>query len=99
MLFERPIYLAILKGAKIKEIVEVKRKKVFTVDLAQVEGDGEISCPKCGTAISPDDDSEGTYSIVEPKVNSHGLKELIIQCNRCASKLHLTGFSLLDKLS
>jgi hypothetical protein len=76
----------------------MKRKEVFTLDLAKVEGNGEISCPKCGTAISPDDDTEGTYSIVEPKVNSRGLKELVIQCNRCASKLVLTGFSLLDKL-
>jgi DNA-directed RNA polymerase subunit RPC12/RpoP len=76
----------------------VKRKEVFKLDLAQIEGEGDISCPKCGTAISPDDDTEGTYSIVEPKVNSHGLKEIVIQCNRCASKLYLTGFSLLDQL-
>ena len=75
------------------------RKEVFTLDLAKIEGDGDFSCPKCGTAISPDDDTEGTYSIVEPKVSGHSLKELVIQCNRCASKLSLTGFSLLDKLS
>jgi hypothetical protein len=77
----------------------VNHKEKFTLDLAKIEGNGDFSCPKCGTAISPDDDTEGTYSIVEPRVNGHSLKELVIQCNRCASKLHLTGFSLLDKLS
>jgi hypothetical protein len=77
----------------------VNHKEIFTLNLAKIEGNGDFSCPKCGTAISPDDDTEGTYSIVEPKVSGHRLKELVIQCNRCASKLHLTGFSLLDKLS
>ena len=76
----------------------MKRRQVYTLDLAQIEGDGEFSCPECGTAISPDDDTEEIYSIVEPKVNSHGLKEIVIQCNRCASRLHLTGFSMLRRL-
>ena len=76
----------------------MKRKEVFKLDLAKIEGDGEFSCPKCGTEISPDDDSEGTYSIVEPKVNNRGLKELVIRCNKCACKLHLTGFSILNNL-
>ena len=38
-------------------------------------------------------------SILETKVNSYGLNEVVIRCNRCASQLHLTGFSLLQKLS
>ncbi len=77
----------------------MKSKNSLTLNLTQIEGDGDFSCPKCGTAISPDDDTEGNYSIVEPKVNSRGLKEVIIRCNRCASRLHLTGFSVLQKLN
>jgi hypothetical protein len=48
--------------------------------------------------ISPDDQIEEAYSILEPKVNTDSLEELVIRCNRCESQLHLTGFSLLQKL-
>jgi hypothetical protein len=42
---------------------------------------------------------EEVYSILKPKVNSQGLEELVIQCNKCGIHIHLTGFSLLQKLS
>jgi hypothetical protein len=76
----------------------MKRRRIFAVDLTQIEGDGAFSCPQCENAISPNDESEETYSILEPKVNSHGLHSLIIRCNKCASHIHLTGFALLQKL-
>ena len=76
----------------------MKQKQVYVLDLTKIDGSGDFPCPRCGTAISPDDCTEETYSILEPKVNSHGLEELVIRCNRCASQLHLTGFSLLQKL-
>jgi DNA-directed RNA polymerase subunit RPC12/RpoP len=77
----------------------MKQKQVYVLDLTKMEGSGDFSCPRCGTAISPDDCTEKAYSILEAKVNSQGLEELVIRCNKCASQLHLTGFSLLQKLS
>lgn len=77
----------------------MRQKQVYMVDLTKIDGSGEFSCPRCGTAISPDDTTEEAYSILETKVNRQGLEELVIRCNRCASQLHLTGFSLLEKLS
>jgi DNA-directed RNA polymerase subunit RPC12/RpoP len=77
----------------------MKQTHAYVLDLTKIDGNGDFSCPRCGTAISPDDYTEEAYSILETKVNSHGLEELVIRCNKCASKLHLTGFSLLQKLS
>jgi predicted RNA-binding Zn-ribbon protein involved in translation (DUF1610 family) len=75
----------------------MKQINAFTLDLTKMKGNGDFPCPHCGTLISPDDCSEETYSILEPKVDEQGLEELIIRCNKCASQLHLTGFSMLQK--
>lgn len=77
----------------------MRQKQVYVLDLTKIDGSGGFSCPRCGTLISPDDFTEEAYSILETKVNSVGLEELVIRCNRCASQLRLTGFSLLQKLS
>jgi hypothetical protein len=71
---------------------------VFGLDLTRISGKGEFTCPKCGATISPDDETEEVYSILEAKVKRQILKELLIQCNRCANQISLTGFSLLQKL-
>ncbi len=77
----------------------MKQSCAYTVDLTKIVGKGDFSCPKCGAVISPDDTAEESYSIVEPKVNAYGLEEIVICCNNCSSHIHLTGFSLLEKLS
>ena len=77
----------------------MEQNQAYKLDLTEIDGDGDFSCPRCGTIISPNETTEETYSIVEPKVNSRGLEELVICCNRCKSDIHLTGFSLLQKLS
>lgn len=76
----------------------MKQGRVFKVDLTRIDGDGDFSCPRCENAISPNDESEETYSIVEPKASKDGLTKVIIRCNRCASRIHLTGFPLLHEL-
>ena len=76
----------------------MKQTYAYTLDLTKIEGKGDVSCPRCGTTISPDDSSEDNYCIVEPRINSHGLEEIVICCNNCSSQIHLTGFSLLRKL-
>lgn len=66
--------------------------QIFTIDLVKIEGNGDFPCPNCGIVISPEDESEETYSILETKVRSEYLEELVIQCNKCGSKIRLTGF-------
>jgi predicted nucleic-acid-binding Zn-ribbon protein len=67
-------------------------KEPFLVDLSQVEGDGSFKCPKCGLAISPEDETEDNYQIVDTKVQNNDLVELVITCGKCESTIRLTGF-------
>ncbi len=77
----------------------MKQEQVYVLDLTRIQGSGEFKCPKCGVAISPEDETNEVYSILEAKVEKQILKALVIQCNRCTSQIHLRGFSLLQKLS
>ena len=77
----------------------MEQKQAYEVDIAKIAGKGDFPCPRCGIVISPDETTEDTYRIIEPKVNSHGLEEVVICCNKCESQIHLTGFSVLEKLS
>jgi len=70
----------------------VKREIAYTIDLTKIDGDGAFSCPKCGTVISPDDETDSTYKIVETKVKNDELAELILTCNKCDTTIKLTGF-------
>lgn len=81
-----------------KEARRMRQKQVYVLDLTKMDGRGDFSCPRCGIAISPDDCTEEVYSILETRVNSHGLEEVVIRCNRCTSRIHLTGFALLQEL-
>jgi len=77
----------------------MKQIQSHVLDLTTIDGDGEFLCPDCGNRISPDDYTEDGYSILEIKVETQSLDEVIIQCKKCAATIHLTGFSLLQKLS
>ncbi len=77
----------------------MEQAQAYKLDLTKMDGNGDFSCPRCASIISPDETTEKTYCIVEPKVNSRGLEEVVICCNICNSQIHLTGFSLLDELS
>jgi predicted RNA-binding Zn-ribbon protein involved in translation (DUF1610 family) len=79
-----------------KEVKRMKQIHVYRLDLTKIDGSGEFSCPQCGNVISPDDDTEKAYSIVETKASKQGLEEVVICCNRCTSQIHLSGFSLLQ---
>ncbi|HDI07430.1 MAG TPA: hypothetical protein ENF76_03590 [Candidatus Bathyarchaeota archaeon] len=75
----------------------MKRKpesKTYVIDLTKIDGDGSFPCPKCGVIISPDDETEEVYVIVDTKVKGEQLEELVIRCNKCGSKIRLTGFLL-----
>lgn len=71
----------------------------YKIDLTKIDGNGDFCCPKCGSKISPEDETEKVYCILDINVNRHGLEEVEILCNNCSSHIHLTGFSLLEKMS
>jgi len=64
----------------------------YQVNLLEIQGEGDFPCPGCGVVISPEDETEDLYRIVGTKVTGQDLEELIIQCNKCASKIRLIGF-------
>lgn len=70
----------------------VKKRVMYTVDLTKIDGDGAFPCPKCGVIISPDDETEEIYQIVETKVKGTCLEGLVLQCNKCGSTIRLVGF-------
>jgi predicted RNA-binding Zn-ribbon protein involved in translation (DUF1610 family) len=71
---------------------EEAKKSMYTIDLTKIDGDGAFSCPKCGTLISPDDETEEYYHIVDTKVKSDELEELTLTCTKCKSTIKLVGF-------
>ncbi len=70
----------------------VKQIHAYKVNLATTARDGSFKCPHCGARISPDDDTEASYAILETSVDGLGLDEVVIRCNMCRNSLHLTGF-------
>jgi len=74
----------------------VKQPLVYEVDLTKIQGDGDFPCPNCGVTISPEDETEDVYRILETKVKDQALEELVIQCNKCGSKIRLVGFVVLE---
>ena len=69
-----------------------KKSMSFTIDLTTIEGDGSFPCPKCGTVISPEDETEEIYKIVNTKIINDELVELVVMCGNCGSNIKLTGF-------
>lgn len=67
---------------------------VYKLNLAELEGEGEFPCPGCGTLISPEDETDDVYVILDTKISDNNLEELKIQCNRCKSKIRLVGFNI-----
>jgi predicted RNA-binding Zn-ribbon protein involved in translation (DUF1610 family) len=71
---------------------ETVKKSMYTIDLTKIDGDGAFPCPKCGAVISPDDETEENYQIVDTKVKDDELAELILVCSKCRSTIKLVGF-------
>jgi predicted RNA-binding Zn-ribbon protein involved in translation (DUF1610 family) len=69
-----------------------KKDSAYTINLAIIEGDGSFPCPKCGMVISPEDESETNYRIVDTKIVHDELAELVIVCGKCRSTIKLVGF-------
>jgi predicted RNA-binding Zn-ribbon protein involved in translation (DUF1610 family) len=82
-----------------QRLAEGKMKQPFLceLDLTRIQGDGDFPCPNCGVIISPEDETENVYRLLETKVRGETLEELVIQCNKCASQLRLIGFLSLER--
>ncbi len=70
----------------------VKKSGLQTVDLTMIEGDGSFPCPKCGIMISPEDETEEVYKIVDTKVVNDELVELVVSCGTCGNIIRVIGF-------
>lgn len=75
----------------------MKQLLVYEIDLLKLEGKGDFLCPCCDTKISPDDETENAYSVLETKVRNDVLENLLIRCKNCSIKILLTGFSILAR--
>ena len=69
-----------------------KKASSYKVNMAALDGDGSFQCPKCGKSISPDDEPEDNYDILETKCVNNELAELVLSCAKCGSTIKLTGF-------
>jgi predicted RNA-binding Zn-ribbon protein involved in translation (DUF1610 family) len=69
-----------------------RAQEMFKIDLTMIEGDGDFPCPKCGNIISPDDQTEEAYNIVDTKMKGDILEELVVVCSKCGSRIHIVGF-------
>lgn len=74
----------------------INQTNLYKIKINTTDHDGDFLCPCCGVKISPDDDSEQVYSIVDIKVSFGSLDEVVICCNKCMSLIHLTGFSKIE---
>jgi predicted RNA-binding Zn-ribbon protein involved in translation (DUF1610 family) len=88
----------LLRKLEVKKKMKPKLILEYKVDLTRIEGSGDFPCPTCGVNMSPDDQTEDTYSIKGMKTRRDILEELVIQCHRCITLIRLTGFKLLDSL-
>jgi len=70
----------------------------FAINLADIEGEGEFSCPQCGETISPDDDSGKVYDVLEAEEADGLLKKVTIKCKICGSVINLEGFEALKEV-
>jgi ribosomal protein S27AE len=75
----------------------LQRIKCYTIDLTKIKGSGEFRCPRCGAEMSPDDETEEVYTILEAITKGDSLERIILQCNKCGSQVHLIGFDFLKE--
>ncbi len=70
----------------------LNKTAICKINLAEIDGEGSFPCPRCGATISPDDESEKVYKIVETTVTNNELIELVISCNTCGTTIKIAGF-------
>ena len=83
---------------KKKRKIKTKLLLEYKVDLTSIKERKDLPCPKCGANLSSEDRKGIPYSIKEMKTRGNQLKELVVECNRCVSLIHLSGFEIQYKL-
>lgn len=71
---------------------------VYRMGLDEINENGSLPCPGCGAHISPEDKSDKIYTLLDINMNSAGLDEIVIRCNRCHSQINISGFSKAEQL-
>lgn len=67
-----------------------------TIDIKTADEEGNFSCPICATLISPDDETEKVYTVLDTTLDDDGnLEQMVIRCNVCKKSLTLEGFDML----
>jgi hypothetical protein len=66
----------------------------YTVDLKKVKDEGEFPCPRCKALISPDDESDQNYLLLDTEMKHDDLSALLIECRRCNAVIRLEGFPI-----
>jgi hypothetical protein len=70
-----------------------QKKITYTINMTtDAKGDGSVTCPKCKTVISPDDETEENYEIISTEIHNDELAELVLKCSKCNNTIKLTGF-------
>lgn len=73
------------------------KQRHFEVDIGKIRGEGDFLCPLCGILISPDDESDETFTVLETKGDGEIIEEVVIQCKKCQSKIKLIGLDELEE--
>lgn len=71
---------------------------VYRMELDEINRNGSLPCPGCGAHISPDDQTEEVYTLLDVNMNGAGLDEIVIRCNRCRSQIYISGFSKAEQI-
>jgi predicted RNA-binding Zn-ribbon protein involved in translation (DUF1610 family) len=71
---------------------------VYRMELDEINRNGSLPCPGCGAHISPDDQTEEVYTLLDINMNGVGLDEIVIRCNRCRSQIYISGFSKAEQI-
>jgi hypothetical protein len=69
--------------------------RLFNIDLVTIRGKGDCKCPECEAKISPDDQTEEIYTILETIMNGENLDRIVLQCKKCGGQIQITGFQIL----
>ena len=75
------------------------QKKVeveYTINFSSLANDGSFNCTKCGTEVSPEDETNENYEIIDTEIYNGEIAELVITCGKCGSTLKLTGFQQIE---
>ena len=67
-------------------------KTINLSNVKKISDDGSFHCPICNNLISPDDDTEESYEILDVKLSDdkdYVLREITLLCVKCKTKIKL----------